>query len=116
MLKTGLMVLAAAALATSASAATTAPNQNPFAKSKVMLNLTGLDLSTADGQQRLAIRMDNAARAVCGDRLSTVSLVMAQQARECRTAVKANIRSQIETRMADASASKTANSEVAFNR
>lgn len=114
-MKTGLMVLAACALATSVSAAAaTTTNDNPFAKDKAILRLNGLDLATADGQQRLAIRMDQAARAVCGDRLSTVHLALAERARECRTAVIANIRSQIETRMADAA--KAPKTELASAR
>ena len=99
-MKTGLAVFAALAFATSASAA---PSENPFAKDKTVLQLAGLDLATADGQQRLAIRMDQAARTVCGDRLASVHLAAESRARECRTAVVADIRSQIETRMADAS-------------
>jgi UrcA family protein len=95
----GLWVLGAFALATSASAAATT---NPFAQDEAVLRLDGLDLSTADGQQRLAIRMDNAARAVCGDRLASVHLAADTKARECRTAVIADIRAQIEVRTADA--------------
>ena len=97
-MKKGLLVLGACALATSVSAAAT---DNPFAKDETILRLDGLDLSTADGQQRLAIRMDKAARTVCGDRLSSVHLALDAKARECRTAVIADIRAQIETRMAD---------------
>ena len=97
MLKSGLLALAACALATSAAAATT---DNPFAEDKAMLRLDGLDLSSADGQNRLAIRMDQAARMVCGDRLSNVHLAANDRARECRTAVLADIRTQIEARTA----------------
>jgi UrcA family protein len=98
MMKTGLAVLAAIAFATSASATTT---QDPFVQDKAILQIKGLDLSTPDGQQRLAIRMDQAARAVCGDNLANVHLAVEAQARECRTAVLANVRSQIEARTAD---------------
>ena len=94
-MKTGLLALALFAVASSASA-----NDNPFAKDKAILNLKGLDLSTADGQQRLAIRMDRVARDVCGDRLASVHLALDQQAQECRTAVIADVRAQIETRNA----------------
>ena len=96
-MKTGLMALAAFAFATSASA-----TDNPFAQDKATLNLKGLDLSTADGQQRLAIRMDQAARAVCGERLASVHLALERQAQDCRTAVIADVRTQIETRTAHA--------------
>jgi UrcA family protein len=97
-MKFGLAALAAFALAASASAATS--SENPFAKGQVILNLEGLDLSTADGQQRLAIRMDQAARAVCGDRVATVHLALEAKAQECRTAVVADVRSRIEARLA----------------
>lgn len=101
-MKIGLVAFATFAMATSASAAT---NENPFAKDQAILNIKGLDLSTADGQQRLAIRMDQAARAVCGDRVAAVHLAVESKARECRAAVVADIRSQIETRMAKANGS-----------
>jgi UrcA family protein len=97
MMKTGLIALAAFAFATSASA-----TDNPFAQDKATLNLKGLDLSTSDGQQRLAIRMDQAARAVCGEHLASVHLALERQAQDCRTAVIADVRAQIETRTAHA--------------
>ena len=101
----GLLVLASLALAATASAATA---ENPFAQDKAVLQLKGLDLSTADGQQRLAIRMDQAARAVCGDRLSSVHLALAEKARNCQASVIADIRNQIEARTAKAAnASRT---------
>jgi len=103
-MKIGLAALAALAFATSASAA---PTENPFAKDKTVLQLSGLDLSTPEGQQRLAIRMDEAARSVCGDRLATVHLDLAAKSHECRAAVVADVRSQIETRTADAGTSRT---------
>lgn len=99
MFKTSVAVLAALSFAASASAA---PNENPFAKDATILKLKGLDLSSAEGQQRLAIRMDEAARTVCGDRLASVHLAADAQARECRANVVADIRSQIETRQAAA--------------
>ncbi len=94
-MKTVFAVLAALSFAASASANT---DDNPFAKSKAVLQLRGIDLSTADGQQRLAIRMDQAARAVCGDRLASIHLALDEQARTCRAEVIADIRSRIETR------------------
>lgn len=96
-MKKGLLVLAVCALATSVSAAAT---DNPFARDEAVLRLDGLDLSTAEGQQRLAIRMDNAARAVCGDRMFNVHLAADGRARDCRTAVLADIRNEIEARTA----------------
>lgn len=99
-MKIGLVALATFAFATSASATTV---DNPLAQDKAVLDLRGLDLSTADGQQRLAIRMDQAARAVCGDRVATVHLALEAQARECRAAVVADVRTQVEARLAKAS-------------
>jgi UrcA family protein len=101
MMKLGLAALAALAFASSASANT---SQNPFAQDQAILNLSDLDLSTADGQQRLAIRMDQAARAVCGDSVANLHLALESQARDCRAAVVADVRSQIESRMANATA------------
>jgi UrcA family protein len=102
MMKFGLAALATFAFATSALAN---PAENPFAKDKAVLNLKGLDLSTAEGQQRLAIRMDQAARAVCGDRVSAVHLAVEAKAQACRATVVADIRSQIEARSAMGSTS-----------
>jgi len=99
-MKTVLAVVAAFAVATPAFAN---PTENPFAKDQTILNLAGLDLSTTDGQQRLAIRIDNAARAVCGDRVATVHIALEEQARACRAEVVANVRNQIEGRSASAS-------------
>lgn len=98
-MKIALVALATVALATSASASA-ATTGNPFAKDQAVLNLSDLNLSTADGQQRLAIRMDQAARAVCGDNVASVHLALESKARDCRTSVVADIRAQIETRMA----------------
>ncbi|MBB6124052.1 UrcA family protein [Sphingobium subterraneum] len=100
-MKIGLLALAALAVATSASAA---PSDNPFAQDKAVLDLKGLDLATADGQQRLAIRIDQAARAVCGDHVSSVHLALEAKAQACRAAVVADVRAQIETRVAAAKA------------
>lgn len=96
-MKIGLAAFAALAFATSASAATP---ENPFAKDQTVLNLRDLDLSTAEGQQRLAIRLDQAAATVCGTGAASLHLALEAQAQECRTAVVADVRSQIEARMA----------------
>lgn len=98
-MKIGLMVVAVVAFATPALAGT---SSNPFAQDSAILDLKGLDLSTADGQQRLAIRMDQAARTVCGNDIATVHLALEAKARECRAAVAADIRTQIEARIARA--------------
>ena len=94
-MKTGFVALATLALAAPAAAA-----ENPFAQDQAILTLSGLDLSTAEGQQRLAIRIDNAARAVCGSDLATLHLAADSKARECRAAVVADVRAQIEARSA----------------
>jgi UrcA family protein len=100
MMKFGLMALAVLAFAPSAMAGTT--SGNPFAQDAAILNLNDLDLATASGQRSLAIRMDQAARAVCGDQVSGVHLALNAKARDCRTAVAADIRAKIEARLAKA--------------
>ncbi len=80
-----------------------APVVNPLAKSSTALKLDGLDLATPKGQRILAIRMDQAARDVCGNGLETIHLVAGAQSRTCRVDVKADIRSRIEQRTAAAS-------------
>jgi UrcA family protein len=95
------MMAAAACGLLVAGAANAAGGENPFAKDAAVLQLKGIDLATAAGQQRLAIRMDAAAQAVCGDqRLASVHLALAEKARACRTQVIADIRQQIESRQA----------------
>lgn len=94
---------AALAAFAAAPAVLAAPADNPLAKDSVVLSLSKLDLATVNGQRSLAIRMDQAARAVCGDRLSTVHLALEEQSRACQAEVKADIRARIEARTADAS-------------
>jgi len=110
-MKKGLLVMAVCALATSVPAAAT---DNPFAKDEAVLRLSGLDLSTVEGQERLAIRMDAAATAVCGDRMSTVHLATDARARECKASVLADIRNEIGARTA--AAEKTAQTQLASSR
>jgi len=100
-LKIALVAFATLAFATTASAAT----DNPFAKDQAILDIKGLDLASADGQQRLAIRLDQAARAVCGQNLSGVHLALEAKSQECRTAVEADVRAQIDARLARANSS-----------
>ena len=90
---------AAAALVLSAPAFAAEP-VNPLAQSRATVSLAGLDLATVDGQQRLAIRMDQAARAICGDRVATIHLTLAEQSRGCQAEVIASLRSRIEARSA----------------
>lgn len=95
MMKNGLLALAACTLAIPVSAAATS---NPFAQDATVLRLSGLDLATVEGQQRLAIRMDEAARAVCGERLANIHLSLDARTRACRTEVIADIRAEIDAR------------------
>jgi UrcA family protein len=104
-MKTRLVAFATVAFALTATGA--AATENPFAADKAILNLQDLDLSTADGQQRLAIRVDQAARAVCGERLSGVHLALEAKTQECRTSVAADVRTQIEARLARATAKQS---------
>ena len=99
MTKAILAVIAAAASAASASA--TEP-RSVLAKDAVVLDLRNIDLATVGGQRVLAIRMDQAARAVCGDRLATVHLDLEPPSRSGRGSGAANIRSQSAARRADA--------------
>lgn len=102
-MKIGIAALAAMMAATPVFAAT---DSNPFAADSVKLNLRGIDFTTVEGQQRLAIRMDQAARAVCGEGMSSIHLALGAQARGCRADVMTNIRSQIATATASAATPK----------
>ena len=100
MLKAVCAALAACAIAPALCAA---PGPaSPLVKSSTILKLSGVNLATAEGQRTLAIRMDQAARDVCGDRLATIHLALEAQSQACRAEVKADIRSRIEQRTADA--------------
>ena len=104
-MKKGLLVVAACCMASSAWAATGDPvASDPFVQQAADLRLDGIDFTTVEGQNRLAIRMDDAARAVCGDGLASVHLAVAAEARQCQAAVKEDIRLQIEQRMASSDA------------
>lgn len=92
-MKIGMVAALAAVLA--AGPAFAAPSGNPFSADSAVLDLRGLDLSTVDGQQRLAIRMDKVADTVCGAGMSSIHLALAAQARACRADVIADIRSRI---------------------
>ncbi len=93
-------VLAAAAALALAAPAFAAEPVNPLAQSRATVSLAGLDLATVDGQRRLAMRMDQAARAVCGDRVATIHLSLAEQSRGCQAEVIASLRTRIEARTA----------------
>lgn len=103
-MKIAVAAIAAALLGSAAVAGTV---DNPFAKDSATLSLKGVDLSTADGQQRLAVRVDQAARAVCGESLATVHLDLETRARACRADVAEQVRGQIEARVASASPART---------
>lgn len=94
--------LGALATLTMAPAVVAAPPPNPLAKTAVVLDLRKIDLATVEGQRTLAIRMDQAARDVCGDKLATIHLSLEEQARACRAEVIADVRARIEARTADA--------------
>ena len=91
-MKIGLTACAAILMAAPAIAA---PGGNPFSADSAVLNLSGIDLASVDGQQRLAIRMDDVATAVCGDRVNTIHLALGAQARACRADVIADMRNRI---------------------
>lgn len=93
-MKIGIAALAAIMMATPAFAA---PTDNPFSADSVVLDLRGLDLATVEGQQRLAIRMNHAASAVCGEGMASIHLALGAQARGCRADVIADIRARIAT-------------------
>jgi hypothetical protein len=59
--------------------------------------LFGRHLASVEGQQRLAIRMDNVANKVCGEGLSSIHLTLGAQARGCRADVIADMRTRIAT-------------------
>lgn len=98
-MKIAIAALAAVTLGSGAFAGTVT---NQFADDSAVLTLKGLDLASADGQQRLAIRVDQAARAVCGANLANVHIDLETRARACRADVAEQVRSQIESRLAAA--------------
>lgn len=87
--------LAACAAMLAVSPAVAAPGANPFSADTAVLNLRGIDLASVEGQQRLAIRMDQVANSVCGDRMNSIHLALGAQARACRADVIAGIRTRI---------------------
>jgi UrcA family protein len=95
--------LAACAAILAASPVFAATGADPFSADSAVLNLRGIDLTSVEGQQRLAIRMDRVANQVCGENMSSVHLALGAQARGCRDDVIAGIR----TRIAAATAAQT---------
>ena len=79
-----------------------AQSANPLVQERVVLNLADLDLATVDGQQSLSIRLDQAARAVCGENMERIHLALAEQSRACQAEVVANARARIDERLAHA--------------
>jgi UrcA family protein len=94
-------VLAAMPILSAASA-------NPFSADSVVLNLRGLDLTSVDGQQRLAIRVGQAADTVCGTGMSSIHLALGAQAQACRSDVIANVHARIAAATARAETGKAA--------
>jgi len=103
-MKIAIAALAAISLGSAAFAGTT---ENPFGKDSAVLALSGINLSTAEGQQRLAIRVDQAARAVCGESLATLHADLEASARACRADVAEQVRTQIEQRAAAGSQTRS---------
>jgi len=91
-MKIGIAALAALMVAAPAFAA---PSDNPFSADSAVLDLRGLDLTSVEGQQRLAIRMDKVANTVCGEGMSSIHLALGAQARACHADVIADMRSRI---------------------
>lgn len=91
-MKIGIVALAALMVTAPAAAA---PRDNPFSADSAVLDLHGLDLTSVDGQQRLAIRMDQVANTVCGEGMSSIHLALGAQARACHADVIADIRARI---------------------
>ena len=89
------IALAACAAILAASPVMAAPSANPFSADTAVLNLRGIDLTSVEGQQRLAIRMDQVANTVCGTGMSSIHLALGAQARGCRDDVIAGIRTRI---------------------
>ncbi|WP_293876089.1 MULTISPECIES: UrcA family protein [unclassified Sphingomonas] len=101
------MVFAAVAALSLGSAAVASDGpaaRSPFGKPSAVVTLQGIDLATADGQQRLAIRVDQAARTICGQNLATIHLDLEARARACRADVAEQVRARIETRTAQTTA------------
>ena len=105
--------VAVVALLLAASPAVSATAENPLSADRAVLNLRGLDLSSVEGQQRLAIRMDQVAATVCGQGMSRIHLALETQARECRADVIADIRSRIAT--ATAARAPAGRTQLALN-
>jgi UrcA family protein len=95
-----LAVLATAALVVPAGTALA----DPFAKNEAAFHYADLNLASADGQVRLASRLDQAARDVCGRGMDRVHPMLAQQAEACRNEVIAAAREKIDLRIAAARA------------
>ncbi len=102
-MKIGIAALAALMAAAPAFAA---PRDNPFSADSAVLDLRGLDLTSVDGQQRLAIRMDKVATTVCGDGMSSIHLALGAQARACHADVIADMRARITAATAVAGSAK----------
>jgi UrcA family protein len=103
MMKIGAAALAAILAATPALAMT---DDNPFSADSVVLDLRGINLASVEGQKRLAIRMDQAANAVCGEGMSSIHLALGAQTRACHADVVADIRSRITAATAAADTAK----------
>lgn len=93
-----LAVLATALLAVPAGTALA----DPFVQNEAAISYADLNLDSADGQVRLASRLDQVARDVCGRGMDRVHPMLAQQAQTCRNEVVAAAREKIDLRLAAA--------------
>ena len=91
-----LVLLGAGLLATPVLAA----DVNPLAAENAVVSLADLDLATASGQNRLAVRLHQAAAEVCGRQLAEIHLAVEAKGRACRSEVVAEARTKIEARLA----------------
>lgn len=106
---------AALAALMAVSPALAAPGDDALSAKSTVLNLRGLDLASVEGQQRLAIRMDQAANTVCGDeRVDTIHLALGAQARACHADVIAEIRSRISAATATAAREPASTTQIAL--
>lgn len=68
---------------------------NPLVKDQLEVRYNDLNLQSVDGQRQLAIRLVNAAEAVCGDRVDTLHVMAGRKARDCMSQVVVDAQRQI---------------------
>ena len=91
-MKTPIFAIAAASLAVTASPALAGENVQ---KSKMIVQYDDLNLATRSGVERLELRINKAARAVCGaDVVQTGSRIASVKAKRCVAVAKASAMQQ----------------------